>query len=41
MTGPELVVKREQDTKRLPDTYDWHQMVRDEPLKQAQKELGV
>jgi ABC-type nitrate/sulfonate/bicarbonate transport system substrate-binding protein len=41
LSGLELVVKREQDAKRLPDTYDWHQMVREEPLKQAQKELGL
>ncbi len=41
LSGVELVVKREQEAKRLPDTYDWHQLVRDQPLKQAQKELGI
>jgi ABC-type nitrate/sulfonate/bicarbonate transport system substrate-binding protein len=41
LKGLEVVVKREQDAKRLPDTYDWHQLMRDEPLKQAQKELGL
>ena len=41
LKGVEVVVKREQDAKRLPDSYDWHQLVRDQPLKQAQKELGL
>lgn len=41
MSGLELVVKREQEAKRLPDTYDWRQFVRDQALKQAQKELGI
>ncbi len=41
MKGTELVVKREQEGKRVPDSYDWHQMVRDDALKQAQKELGI
>lgn len=41
LKGTEIVVKREQEAKRLADSYDWHQFVREEPLKQAQKELGL
>jgi ABC-type nitrate/sulfonate/bicarbonate transport system substrate-binding protein len=41
LQGTEVVVKREQQANRLPASYDWRQLIRDEALKQAHKELGV
>jgi NitT/TauT family transport system substrate-binding protein len=40
LPGTEVVVKREQQANRVPASFDWRQIVRDEALTQAQKELG-
>ena len=41
LTGVQTVVKREQDAGRIDKSYDWHQLVRTDPLDQALKELGI